>query len=497
MQSEAHVALLLAVILLAAKLGGELATRLKQPPVLGELLAGILLGNLPFVGLRSLGADPSVDLFARIGVLILMFEVGLESTVRDVLSVGATGARVAILGTVASFAAGWVAGTLVVPGSGVATHLFLAASITATSVGISARVLKDLGKTRTAEARAILAASVLDDVIGLVILALVSGWIATGEGGAPPSVGAVVLVVVKTLSFFAVAIAIGIRITPRLFAFAAALRTPGALLAVGLAFCFFLSWAADAMGLAPLVGAFAAGLVLEELHSARFVARGERSLAQLVEPISGFLVPIFFVVMGLRADLRVFAELRTVAFAAALATAAIVGKLACALGTRGEMNRWSVASGMLPRGEVTLIFASLGVGSRGARRSRLLGARRGRHPDCARDADGAQGELRPGDEGSARRSGIRNVIVVPCEKGSVELATSTSPPCAAITSFTSRRPSAAACGRSRRSNKLGSLSAGIPGPSSWTTMTACERTRSVSRRTEMVPPGMRRVPGFT
>lgn len=360
-QSEAHVALLLAVILVAAKLGGELATRLKQPPVLGELLAGILLGNLHFLQLRQLGTDPSVDLLSKLGVLILMFEVGLESTVRDVLAVGAIGARVAILGTVASFGAGWIASALVLSSAGTATHVFVASAITATSVGISARVLKDLGKTRSGEARTILAAAVLDDIIGLVVLALVSGWVASRGAGVAPSPGSIALVVVKTFGFFAVAIAAGVRFTPRLFAFAYALRTPGALLAVGLAFCFLLAWAADAMGLAPLVGAFAAGLVLEDFHSARFVARGERSLSELVEPLSGFLVPIFFVVMGLRADVRVFAEPRTALFAGALVAAATIGKMACGLGAGRGMNRWSVAIGMIPRGEVTLIFASLGV----------------------------------------------------------------------------------------------------------------------------------------
>jgi len=358
----AHLALLLALVLIAAKVGGEIATRLKQPPVLGELLAGMLVGNLPFPISKELASDASIEMLSQIGALILLFEVGLESTVRDVVAVGAAASRVAVLGTVGSFAAGWLVARLVLPDASAPTHVFLAASITATSVGITARVFKDIGQTRSREARTILGAAVLDDILGLVVLALVSGWIARDNAGASAlTATSLLLSIGKTAVFLAAALFVGIRFTPQLFALAARLHTAGALLAVGLAFCFFLSWGAEAIGLAPIIGAFAAGLVLEDLHSARFVARGERSLAQQVEPISGFLVPIFFVVMGLRADVRFFARLDTMALAAALTLAAIVGKLFCAFGAKSGVRRLAVAIGMMPRGEVTLIFASLGA----------------------------------------------------------------------------------------------------------------------------------------
>ncbi len=357
----AHVVLLLALVLTVAKIGGELATRIGQPPVLGELLAGMILGNLPIGSLPELGANPYIDMLARLGVLILLFEVGLESTVADVLAVGVAAARVAVLGTVASFVLGFALAFAVAPSARTSTHVFLGAAITATSIGITARVFKDLGKTRTAEARTILGAAVLDDVIGLVILALVSGVMTGRAAGASLSASHLALVLLKTLGFLAIAIVVSMRVTPRLFRLAAQLRTGGVLLAVGLSFCFFLSWASDAMGLAPLVGAFAAGLVLEDAHSAHFVARGERSLAQLVEPLSEFLVPIFFVVMGIRADVRVLFRAETLLLAAALTAAAIVGKLACALGAARGVDRLAVALGMMPRGEVTLIFASLGI----------------------------------------------------------------------------------------------------------------------------------------
>src|SRR5262249_42512011 len=153
----------------------------------------------------------------------------------------------------------------------------------------------------------------------------------------------------------------GVRVTPRLFGVAARLRSGGALLAVGLAFCFLLAWAAGAMGLAPLIGAFAAGLVLADLRSAAFLARAGRSLSQLIAPLSGFLVPFFFVLMGVRADVRMFAHGSTLLLLAALVCAAVVGKLACALGAGEGVNRLTVAFGMAPRGEVTLIYASLGL----------------------------------------------------------------------------------------------------------------------------------------
>jgi Kef-type K+ transport system membrane component KefB len=357
----AVVALLLAVVLTAAKVGGEVATRLKQPPVLGELLAGLVLGNLPIASLASLRSDPSIDMLSRLGILILLFEVGLESTVREVLTVGAAAARVATLGTVGSFAVGFLVARLVLPDASMVVHAFVAASITATSVGITARVFKDLERTKTPEARTILGASVLDDVIGLVVLAVVSGLLAgrgTADGASPIGLA---LTVAKTIGFLAIAVALSMRLMPRVFRGASHLRTNGVLLALGLSFCFFLSWAADAVGLAPLVGAFAAGLVLDESHSAHFVARGERSLAELLRPLSGFLVPIFFVVMGIRAEIGVLLQPTTLVLAALLTVAAVAGKLSCALVAGKGVDRLTIAVGMVPRGEVTLIFANLAL----------------------------------------------------------------------------------------------------------------------------------------
>lgn len=359
-QSIAHLALVLAVVLVVAKLAGEGAARLKQPPVLGELVAGMVLGSMPFALTRSLAADPLLDMLAQLGVLLLLFEVGLESTVRDLLEVGATAARVAVFGTVVTLAVGFVCARLAAPGMGMVAQVFLGASITATSVGITARVFKDIGQTRSLEARTILGAAVLDDVLGLVLLALVTGWIAGRQKGETTSALSLAWLLAKTLALLATAVAVGVRVTPRIFRVAARIRAPGALLAVGLSFCFLFSWGAEQLGLAPLIGAFAAGLVLEELHSERFVARGEKSLSELVEPISDFLVPIFFVEMGVRADVSAFVHPKTLALAAMLTVAAAVGKLSCSIGPKRGTSRLSVALGMMPRGEVTLIYASLG-----------------------------------------------------------------------------------------------------------------------------------------
>jgi Kef-type K+ transport system membrane component KefB len=356
----ARLGLSIAIILAVAKIGGDLATRARQPAVLGELLGGLLLGSIPLPLFAELRTDPDVDLLARLGVLVLLFEVGLEATVRDVMRVGASAAAVAVLGTLGTLATGWGVTTLVQPHGSVPLHLFLAASLTATSIGIGARVLQDLGASRTREAHTILGASVIDDVLGLVVLAIASGAMKQ-SGGGQVSTGAVVLRLLETLAFLAGAIFIGVKLSPALFRLTSRLHGPGALVATGLSFCFLLAWASDLVGLSPIVGAFTAGLVLEESHSARFVARGELPLAERMEPISSWLVPIFFVLVGMRADVRAMGDGGSLLLTGGLLVAAVVGKLACALGAPRGSDRLAIALGMMPRGEVSLVFASLGL----------------------------------------------------------------------------------------------------------------------------------------
>jgi Kef-type K+ transport system membrane component KefB len=326
------------------------------------LLAGMLLGNLPGLArLQFLGADPYLDILSRVGMLLLLFEVGLDLSVRDLFEVGSSSLLVAVIGTAASLAIGTGATALLMPGASLASHIFLGAAITATSVGITARVLKDIGASRSSEAKIILGAAVVDDVLALVVLGGVAAWVGAGQSGAVFRPVSMVALVLKTLGFLILAIVLGMRLTPIWFRQAARLRTGGVLLGVGLCFCFFLSWAASAIGLAALVGAFAAGLVLEDTHSEVFVQRGERSLGELLQPMTSFLVPIFFVLVGFRANIGALWHPAALALALGLSVAAVAGKLACAIGVvdRGA-RRLAVAAGMIPRGEVTLVFAALG-----------------------------------------------------------------------------------------------------------------------------------------
>jgi Kef-type K+ transport system membrane component KefB len=358
--------LALACVLLASKLGGHLAVRLGQASVLGELLAGVVLGNLDLFGISLfewMGTDSVVDIFARLGVILLLFEVGLESTVGQMLKTGWSSLIVALVGVVTPFALGWGIGLLLVPEAGTYAHVFMGATLTATSVGITARVLKDLDHGQSPEARIILGAAVIDDVLGLVILAVVTGVIAAASSGQTLSAFEISKTLLWSLGFLGGSLVLGVWLSPRAFRIASRLRSPGVLLACALSFCFALSWAANAIGLAPIVGAFAAGLILEHAHYTDFSSRGERELEELVQPLTSFLVPIFFVVMGIRTDLRAFAAEGVLLLALALTVAAIVGKLACAFAvTGGVADRLSVGIGMIPRGEVGLIFANIGIG---------------------------------------------------------------------------------------------------------------------------------------
>jgi Kef-type K+ transport system membrane component KefB len=353
------------LILIAAKLGGELFERIKQPAVLGELVIGIVVGNLALAGFTAaepLKSNEIISALAEIGVIILLFEVGLESNLGEMLEVGWSSLFVAVAGVVAPFFLGWAVAAYFLPAESRLGHFFIGATLCATSVGITARVLKDLGRLQTRESRIILGAAVIDDVLGLVILAVVAGAIKAAAAGAALSLSEVAVITGKAVGFLFGAIAVGRYITPHIFRRAGRFESRGVLLALSLAFCFLLAWAAARMGLAPIVGAFAAGLVLDEVHFETFDERGKHDLQQLITPVSTVLVPIFFVVMGMRVDLRAFARIELLGFAAALTVAAIVGKQICSLVVveRG-LNRAAIGLGMIPRGEVGLIFAGLGA----------------------------------------------------------------------------------------------------------------------------------------
>lgn len=360
------VLLVLAIILSAARLGGSIAERFAQPAVLGELLVGVLLGNLPGVARQFstvVRGEPMIEMLAEVGAVILLFEVGLESTLREMLRVGMRSLAVAVLGVVAPWMLGFLVGRMLLPDHSVYVHIFLGATLTATSVGITARVLKDLGHAQTLEARIILGAAVIDDVIGLVILAVVGSIISAADHGTALSLGAALLVLAKALAFLVGAFSIGVFSSPRVFSFAARLPGRGTLLTTALAFCFILSALASLIGLAPIVGAYAAGLILEEAHYTDFADRGEHRLEELVRPISVFLVPVFFVLMGMRVELGAFLQPGVLGLAALLTIVAVAGKQVCALGGIGApVDRTAIGIGMIPRGEVGLIFANIGLG---------------------------------------------------------------------------------------------------------------------------------------
>jgi Kef-type K+ transport system membrane component KefB len=355
----------LAAMLIIAKLGGELFERVSQPAVLGELVGGMLVGALAFAGLTMIAdirANEVIGAIAEIGVIILLFEVGLESDLKEMMEVGWSSLFVAVAGVIAPFFLGWGVAAIFLPNEPALVHIFIGATLCATSVGITARVLKDMNKLQTRESRIVLGAAVIDDVLGLLILAVVAGAIKAAGAGQALEVAQVAVIAAKAVAFLIGAILAGHFIVPQLFKGAARLETRGVLLALSIAFCFLMSWIAAVVGLAPIVGAFAAGLVLDEAHFHSSASRKEQGLDELIMPISTILVPIFFVLMGLRVDLSVFARGEVLGFAAVLTLAAIIGKQVCSLAVaeRG-INRLAIGLGMIPRGEVGLIFAGIGA----------------------------------------------------------------------------------------------------------------------------------------
>jgi Kef-type K+ transport system membrane component KefB len=354
-------------VLLAGKIGAELVARWNQPAVLGELLAGIAIGNLGLVGVTQLQwfkADEQLALAAEIGVLLLLFEVGLESRLEELLAVGRSAVGVATLGVGAPMALGWAVSFFSLPESPWYVHVFVGATLAATSVGITARVLKDLGRIETGEARVILGAAVVDDVLALVLLAIVTGLIASvGHDGEARIAAAPILITVgKAVSFLIIAIVAGRLIARLLFRVGSAAMVRGMPIVLSVCYCFLVAGAAELMGLAPIVGAFAAGLVLNEAHYRGYTRMCARRFQEVVAPLSAVLTPVFFVVMGLKVDLRAFASIGVLVLAAGLMVAAVLGKLLSGLGVlERQLSRLAVGVGMIPRGEVGLIFVGIGA----------------------------------------------------------------------------------------------------------------------------------------
>ncbi len=353
------VLLALAIIFVTAKMGAIIADKLGQPQVLGELLGGIAVGNLALMHINTfdfIKVDPIVGIFASIGVIILLFEVGLETNITEMMAVGMRSFLVAIVGVVTPFVLGYYAVSFIIPGLTDLTKLFMGAILTATSVGITARVFQELGKLKSQEARIVLGAAVIDDILGLVILAIVSGLVMTGNVDADD----VILISTKAIGFVVLSLAAGILLAKRTFKLLAFFKLPGMMLTSALVACFLGAYFADKAGLATIVGAFAVGLVLEELHFKPF--ESQKTIEEYIQPISYFFVPIFFVITGMKVDLSVFADLTIVGAALALTVMAILGKIISGWSFTSDtkINRLLIGVGMVPRGEVGLIFAIVG-----------------------------------------------------------------------------------------------------------------------------------------
>jgi len=308
-------------------------------------------------GPRFLTLLTALSIFSSLGVILLLFMVGLESTVESMLKVGARAAAVAVVGIAAPFALGYATSSWLLPEASGTAHLFYAATLTATSVGITARVFKDVGLLQSLEARVILGAAVIDDVLGLVILAIAVAIAETGR--VDPA--AIARITALSALFLGALLLVGERLARRGARLLAALERGQVKLLMPLVFAFLMAWAASEIGLAAIVGAFGAGLVLRE-QLFEGIGGEERTLHEILAPFEAIFAPIFFVLMGMQVDLATFAHPATLALGGAFVVAAILGKLVAGLAAGAGSDRLSVGIGMVPRGEVGLIFASIGKG---------------------------------------------------------------------------------------------------------------------------------------
>ncbi|WP_414549062.1 cation:proton antiporter [Anabaena sp. CCY 0017] len=392
------VLLSLVVIYLSSKLGGELSNRIGLPPVLGELLGGVVVGIsvLHLLVFPEGGTDSSnslimtflqitagltpeatpavfeaqsevISVLAELGVIILLFEIGLESNLKDLISVGAQAAIVAVVGVVVPFTAGTV-GLMALFGVTAVPAIFAGAALTATSIGITSKVLSELGKLTSKEGQIILGAAVMDDVLGIIVLAVVASLAKDGA----VDVGNVIYLIISASSFLIGAVVLGNIFNNTFVAIANQLKTRGELVIPAFTFAFAMAYLASVIHLEAILGAFAAGLVLEETDK-------RKELQKQVIPIADMLVPIFFVTVGAKTDLGVLnpaipSNREGLIMAIFLITVAIIGKVITGFSVFGQpqINRLAIGVGMIPRGEVGLVFA--GVGAASGVLSKSLGA---------------------------------------------------------------------------------------------------------------------------
>lgn len=349
----------LVAVFVATKLLGSLAQRVGQPAVLGELIAGVLLGG-SVLGLLD-PADPVMHAFAELGVLVLLFEIGLHTDLRSLSRVGATAIVVAIVGVALPFVLGYWAAHLL--GLGMIPALVAGAALTATSIGISARVLTELGLLQQPEGQVVLGAAVLDDIIGLIILSVVAGIV----GGEAVTAAGVARTTAVALAFVAICVWLGGLVAPPLFRLIDRIQGPGVLGVLALAFAFLLAWLAVGAGSAMIIGAFAAGLVLHDTPQ-------RHDIEEATTRVGHFFVPIFFASVGAAVELDAMASSTALAAGGALILVGVLGKLAAGFAPWWfHGDRLLVGVAMVPRGEVGLIFAQMGLAS-GAIGADIFGA---------------------------------------------------------------------------------------------------------------------------
>jgi Kef-type K+ transport system membrane component KefB len=385
----AAVLLSLVVIYLASKVGGEFSSRIGLPPVLGELVGGVVVGVsvLHLLVFPEGGADSSsslimtflqttaglspeatpavfaaqsevVSVLAELGVIILLFEIGLESNLKDLMAVGIQAMIVAIVGVVVPFTAGTV-GLMTLFGIDAVPAIFAGAALTATSIGITSKVLSELGRLNSKEGQIILGAAVIDDVLGIIVLAVVASLAKDGA----VDVGNVIYLIISASGFLLGAIVLGNVFNTSFVAIADLLKTRGGLVIPAFIFAFVMAYFAAIIHLEAILGAFAAGLVLEETDK-------RKELQRQVSPIADILVPIFFVTVGAKTDLGVLnpaipTNREGLVMATFLIVVAIVGKVITGFSVFGQsqVNRLAIGVGMIPRGEVGLVFAGVGAAS--------------------------------------------------------------------------------------------------------------------------------------
>ncbi|MGF1590036.1 MAG: cation:proton antiporter [Pleurocapsa sp.] len=385
----AGVLLSLIFIYLASKLGGELSKLVDLPPVLGELVAGVVVGvsalhllvfpeagavasdsvvmtilqkiaglNPENIGEVFASSSEVISVLAELGVIILLFEIGLESDLRELQKVGSKAAIVAVVGVVAPFVAG-TAGLMLIFGMPTIPAVFAGAALTATSIGITSKVLSELGQLKSTEGQIIVGAAVIDDVLGIIVLAVVASLAKTGE----VDVINLIYLIISATAFLLGSIFLGKFFNQSFVAIAEKLQTRGKLVIPALIFALLMAFLANAIHLEAILGAFAAGLVLDETDK-------RKELDQQIIPIADILVPIFFVSVGARVDLSVLnpasADNRQgLVIAAFLIVVAIIGKVITGWAVFGQekVNRLAIGIGMIPRGEVGLVFAGIGAAS--------------------------------------------------------------------------------------------------------------------------------------